>query len=68
MNKTTVEIAEYVATIFAPCDLKTAARIREVIASDLDFSSCSKRELFTAVIKTVLRTADHFGLAIEFVK
>jgi len=51
MNKSTVEIAEYVAKHFESCDLELARRLQDHMAviQQLDFSECSRQEFNDAI-------------------
>lgn len=52
MNQATLEIAEYVAKYFGPCDLGFARKIQDHMAVEqgLDFSECSRREFKRAIL------------------
>lgn len=51
MNQATLEIAEYIAKHFGPCDLGFARKIQDhmAIIQALDFSECSRREFNRAI-------------------
>lgn len=53
MNRATIEIAEYVAKHFGPCDLAFARRLQDHMAvmQELNFSECSRLE-FNRAIRT----------------
>ena len=52
MNQATVEIAEYVAKHFGPCDLEFARKLQDHMAvmQELDVSECSLREFNRAIL------------------
>lgn len=47
MNRTTLQIAKYVASKYGPCDMSLALTIYESL--DIDLSSCTNRELYREV-------------------
>jgi hypothetical protein len=53
MNQAMVEIAEYIAKHFGPCDLGFARKLQDHMAvmQELDFSECSRQE-FNSAIRT----------------
>jgi hypothetical protein len=53
MNQATIEIAEYIATHFGPCDLAFARKLQDHMAvmQELNFSECSRQE-FNGAIRT----------------
>jgi hypothetical protein len=50
MNKTTVDIAEYVAKKFGPCSLEKARKIQSYMEeTGMDFSECSRKKFHRAI-------------------
>lgn len=50
MNKTTVEIAEFIALHFGPCDLETALQVQTRMADNgADFSNCTQSQFKQAI-------------------
>lgn len=66
MNKTTVEISEFIASKFAPCALWsiypheiTALRIQNRMAENgIDFSECSKKQFRSAILRAYREIAN----------
>lgn len=51
MNKTTLEIGEYIATNFQPCTLELASRVQNRMADNgIDFSRVTKGQFKAAVL------------------